>query len=352
MNKYIPEKLNKLKPYNPTENIYDIKLDANESFENLPSKIIKQINKRISKIEFNRYPDPFATTLCQKYAEHYNLWSYNVVAGNGSDELISIIISSFLNKGDNLLTFTNEFSMYGFYADNFQIENIVVPKNSDLHIDFEEAKRVIEKENIKMVIFSNPCNPTGQGEPLEKVLDFVNNVDCLVVVDEAYMDFWDQSIIPFIPKLSNLIVLKTMSKDFGVAAARLGFAMAQKEIIEAIIKAKSPFNVNTLSQTVGEVLLDNIDVIESIRKKIISYKNDLEKKLVKLQESENIKRNFNVIKTLTNFILIESEYASDIYGELLKKSICVRLLGKHLRITSGSKAENEAFYKAFESIVK
>ncbi|MDP4152927.1 MAG: histidinol-phosphate transaminase [Bacillota bacterium] len=350
MNKYIPEKINRIEPYTPTENIYDVKLDANESYANLSWHLQKDIQKSIASIEFNRYPDPYAQKLCSKYAKCYGVNDYNVVAGNGSDELISLIINSFLNDGDKILTFTPDFSMYAFYAEERGAVNITLKKDENLQIDLKKAEKTISKENIRLVIFSNPCNPTGQGLKREKVLDFVKNVDCLVVVDEAYMDFWNESIIPEIENLPNVIILKTLSKDFGAAAVRIGFAVAQKDFIDAIKKVKSPFNVNSLSQAAGEIILDNHEIAAAIRIRIMAGKKRLEQKLSMLSKSSVIL--YKVIPTLTNFVLVESEKAGKIYDALLNQSVCVRNMGGFLRITAGSTKENSAFYKAFSAIVK
>jgi histidinol-phosphate aminotransferase len=122
-----------------------------------------------------------------------------------------------------------------------------------------DPARVIDAaraEKARLVIFSNPCNPTGQGVPREEVLRIVESCAALLVLDEAYMDFWDQSVLSEVNRFDNLIVLRTFSKAFSSAAIRLGFGVSGPELISEIKKAKSPYNVNTLTQLAGSVILD------------------------------------------------------------------------------------------------
>lgn len=344
-------KIKNLTPYEPISGEYEYRFDANESYFNLDKKIIDLINENIAKIDFNRYPDPYATKLCEKFGEYYNIDSELVTAGNGSDELIGIIISSFLQKGDKVLTFTPDFVMYGFYSKLFENELIELKKDENLNIDFEQAKNLIDNDKtIKCVIFSNPCNPTSVGTTKNQIKKLLENKDCLIVLDEAYMDFWDQSFLNDIKEYENLIILKTLSKAFGMASIRIGFAVATKKLTNALRATKSPYNVNTVSQVIARTILEQKNQNKNKISDIILNCNKLYDKIKKLETKYCI---FDrVYETKTNFVLIKTAYAKQIFDYLMSKSIIVRNFGDYLRITTGNQQQNEVLIEQLENILK
>ena len=177
---------------------------------------------------------------------YYGVSADYVTAGNGSDELISVIVGTFLSKGDKLLTVMPDFSMYGFYADLAGVTVITQEKNEDLNIGSGCALyQDSQAGKADCIMFSNPCNPTGQGLSREEVRRLVTSVDCLVVLDEAYMDFYTESLMGEAEQYDNLIILRTCSKALGLAAVRLGFAVANQTLTAVIRAAKSPYNVNS-----------------------------------------------------------------------------------------------------------
>lgn len=346
----ITKKLRNLKPYDPVEGSYKIRLDANESFFNLDGDEKVRVMDCISEISFNRYPDPNATQVCAAFAEFYGVNPKYVVAGNGSDELISIIAGSFLEKGDSILTFTPDFSMYAFYSKLYELNIINMPKNDDMEIDVEAVVKYCNLNNIKAVMFSNPCNPTSVGIKRDDVIQLVKNLDCLVVVDEAYMEFWNQSIIDMVDKFDNLIILKTCSKAFGMAAIRLGFSIACEKITNALKAAKSPYNTDSLSQAIGTVIFNQKEYLRENTVELLKSRDFLYNETLKLaEEFPNIIK--KLYKTCTNFVYFKSSRAGEIYKSLLEKSISVRCFDDSMRITCGSKDENEILILAMTEIL-
>ncbi|MDF2567202.1 MAG: hisC [Oscillospiraceae bacterium] len=345
----LADKLKDLTPYDPITGEYEIRLDANESFLPPSPKMMEDIHNKIKQQKFNRYPDPYAKELCKKFGDFYGVNSELVTAGNGSDELISVIIGSFLQKGSKILTFSPDFSMYAFYGSIFENLITTLPKNEELQIDVDQAIEYIRSNNdVGLVIFSNPCNPTSQGLEAKDVKRIIHSTDALVVLDEAYMDFDDQSLLSEVEKYDNLIVLKTCSKALGMAGIRLGFAVCNHKLTQALRSAKSPYNVNSITQAIGEVVLSHQDEIRDGIKQIILSRDNLYEKIVFLNEKANVFE--RIYKPKTNFVFIKTKRAKEFYEELLKKSIAVRYMGDYLRITAGSQAENQCLVDTMDEI--
>ena len=255
------EKLQNLVPYSPLEGDYPIRLDANESFLSPPPELLQQIGDAVARIPFNRYPDPYCVALCEKFASFFGVRPSNVVAGNGSDELIGLIVSSFAGAGDRMAVVKPDFSMYAFYAQAAGVSVEVFEKPAEtLALDADALVAFARERDVRLVILSNPCNPTSLSASRGSVLRIVEGLpDRLVVIDEAYMDFSTGSVLDVVDRYDNLIVLKTCSKAFGMAAIRLGFAVSHPTLAIALKAAKPPYNVNSMTQAIGCLLFDNPD---------------------------------------------------------------------------------------------
>ncbi len=342
-------KLKKLEPYDPIEGDYKIRLDANESYFNFNDQLGNKIAEEIKKIPLNRYPDPMAKGAVKAFAELYNVPEKYVTAGNGSDELISIISSCFLETDDKILTLSPDFSMYAFYSSMYELKVETLPKESSLQINIPKVIDYCNNQNIKAVIFSNPCNPTSLGVKREDVIKLIKNVYCLVIIDEAYMDFWDQSILDEVENYDNLIILKTCSKAIGLAGIRMGFAVAGETITTALRSVKSPYNTDSISQAICKTILSEKELIKKCCAELVKSRialhteiSALAKKYVKLEK---------IYDSVTNFVFIKTAYGKEIYEKLLEKSIAIRFMGSYIRITAGTKEENEAVVKALDEIL-
>lgn len=339
----LTEKLVSLTPYDPIQGDYKIRLDANESFIDTSDEVLA---KAVRGAALNRYPDPYAKRLIDAYSAFYGIDPDLVTAGNGSDELISIITACFLQKGEKVLTLAPDFSMYSFYSSLYELDVRVMKKEADLTIDVDKVIETVEKEGIRAVLFSNPCNPTSLGLAKKDVLKLITSVNALVILDEAYMDFWtgleDQSLIKDTARYDNLIVLRTCSKALGMAGLRLGFAVSNSAITEKLRAAKSPYNVNSLTQSAAEYMLSDKAEMDRRIKACRDALNELDNGICE--------RNFSFFETIypsvTNFLFIKTPKAKEIFEYLLTQSIAVRYMGDYLRITAGSHEENVALLKA------
>jgi histidinol-phosphate aminotransferase len=344
------DKIKDLKPYDPITGYYPIRLDANESFLNAPEFMKEKISIAASNTTYNRYPDQYAVELCKSFASYYKVSADIVTAGNGSDELISIILNAFLMKGDTMMTVSPDFSMYKFYSSIVEAECIEYQKKQDLTIDVDDMIASAKENKVKLILFSNPCNPTSLGLKREEVRKLITSVDALVIVDEAYMDFWNESLLEEVEKYNNLIILRTCSKAFGMAGIRLGFAVANATLTNVLKAVKSPYNVNLLTQQIGTIILNEHSLIRTATEEIIASRKALYQELKRI-EGEH-RNTLYVYPSVTNFLFIKMSNSKKMFEALLNAGIAVRYMGDYLRISAGNKEENTALIKAFETEVE
>ena len=337
------DKIKNLVPYEPISGVYDIRLDANECPVNLPDDVRAELSRRLSEVDFNRYPDPLAVKLVNSFAEYYGVKPELVTAGNGSDELIFLIESAFMEKGDKMLVASPDFSMYNFYSSVCEVECETFIKDENLDLDVDALIEKINNDNIGLVIFSNPCNPTGRGITRAQAEKLVGSVNALVILDEAYMDFWTESLLDKVEDYSNLIIFRTASKLVGAAALRLGFAVANPVISRAIKAVKSPYNVNSISQAFGEVIFRQKEYLKNRQKTIVNNKEMLYNGLKEITAPEN---DIVVYESVANFVFMKTGCSREIWEYLKSKSIVVRLMGDYLRITAGTEKEVSAVLDA------
>lgn len=341
------EKISGLVPYEPVAGTYKIRLDANESCFNLPAEIMARLHLALDSLDFNRYPDPNARELCAAFAGYYGIDAACVTAGNGSDELISVIMNAFLMKGGTLVTVEPDFSMYRFYASLSEVNCVEVQKADGLTIDIDEVIRTVQQTGAQAVIFSNPCNPTSKALCYDEVRKLIKGTDALIVLDEAYMDFWEQSLLHEVNAYDNLLVLRTASKAVGAAALRLGFAVSNPVITRALRAVKSPYNVNSFSQAAGAVLYKNRDYLSNVKKTIVSLRKALYNSLAGLVQ--DFPDRLSLIDGSTNFVFVKTREAKGIFDFLMQNGIVVRLMDGYLRITAGTQEENETFIKTLRA---
>lgn len=342
-------KLKRVEAYDPIEGNYKIRLDANESCYNINDVIADKIADAVKSVNMNRYPDPVASGTIKAFADLYGVPENCVTAGNGSDELISIICSSFLEKGDKVLTLSPDFSMYAFYSELFELKVESLRKDDNLRINIFKVIEYCNNNDVKAVVFSNPCNPTSLGLSADDVIKLIKNVFCLVIVDEAYMDFWDQSILGRITEFDNVIVLKTCSKAIGLAAVRLGFAVASPMITGALRAVKSPYNTDTISQTLGRLVLSQKDTIADYTGRLVENRKALQIGIEELAKKYTVLE--KVYDSVTNFVFIKTPEAKRIHTALLERSIAIRYMGAYLRISAGTPEENSTVITAIDEIL-
>ena len=344
------DKIKNLVPYEPISGSFNIRLDANECTLNYNDEFKQLVFDAVNSIDFNRYPDPTCINIRKSFADFYGIDYKNVTVGNGSDELLFIIESAFLERGDSLLVATPDFSMYEFYSSIAEVNCVKYVKNTELNIDVDKLIETVNSNNIGLILFSNPCSPTGQGVCKKDIVKLLNSVNALVVLDEAYMDFWsdEESLIKDVNNYSNLIVLRTASKAMGSAALRLGFAVSNITITNALTAVKSPYNVNTLSQTIGASVYKNKKFLKNQINTIVENTNLLYNRLVDIS---NNTEDFLVYPTKTNFVFVKTSFGKDLWNFLKDNSVPIRFMGDYIRITAGTKEEIDTTVKLIDRFI-
>ena len=330
LQKLVRQNIISLKPYSSARDEFSgeagVFLDANENpFGDL-----------------NRYPDPHQQTLKDKLKDIKKISSKQVFIGNGSDEVIDLLIRIFCNPSvDKIVVCPPTYGMYEVAAKINDVMVLSVPLTQDFQLDTEALQQVIsqsEPNTLKLIFLCTPNNPTGNS--IDNIEWILANFNGIVVVDEAYVDFSERT--SFIEKLAlypNLVVVQTFSKAWGLAAARIGIAYASETIIALMQKVKPPYNVSSLNQEAALKALDNEHVIAHQKAHILEQRTYLETSLSQLPIVKK------VFPSDANFILIEVEDADKLYEHLVIKNIVVRnrntIIKNCLRITIGTIVENQ-----------
>ena len=322
--------------YNGLANKNLIYLDANESpFEN----------------GINRYPDNKHKNLKTVISKIKNINVNQVVFGNGTDEILDLIVRVFCNPNeDKIITLPPTYGMYDVIAKTNGIENIEIPLKSDFSIDSERILD-LKTSNIKILFLCSPNNPTGNSFEINLLDNLIKKFNGIVVVDEAYIDFSSQkSLTNLIDKYENLIITQTMSKAYGMAGIRLGMGISNNKIISYINKIKPPYNVNTLTENKA---LEELNKIDEVKKNIDLVLNKRKLLLSSLEKLDFVEK---IYKSDANFLLVKVDNADLRYNQLLDKGIIVRnrsnqpLCQNCLRITIGTKIENNSLIKTLNEL--
>ena len=330
-----------LKPYSSARDEYSgveasVFLDANENPYNTPN---------------NRYPDPLQRDLKALIAPLKGVKEENIFLGNGSDEAIDLIFRAFCRPGiDNVVAIDPTYGMYQVCAEVNDVEYRKMLL--DVYYQFKASSLLSAiDENTKAMFICSPNNPTGNSLCRKEIESLLKKFDGLVVVDEAYIDFSSsESLLKDLEQYPNLIVLQTFSKAWGCAAIRLGMAFASPEIIAIFNKIKYPYNVNRLTQEEAMRVLKQPELIKAWINTLLEERTRVMDEFVKLPCC------VRVFPTDANFFLTKVYEATQIYNYLVSEGIIVRnrtnvaLCNDCLRITIGTKEENDALLDALRKV--
>ncbi|WP_294263114.1 histidinol-phosphate transaminase [uncultured Chryseobacterium sp.] len=298
--------------------------------------------------ELNRYPDSTQKKLKQKLSRLKGIPADQIAIGNGSDELIDLIIKVFCEpKNDSILMMNPSFAMYGFYASVNGNDVLLLDLDENFEIDKEEFLKITNEKQPKVFFLCSPNNPTGNS--VEDIEFYIQNFDGIVVVDEAYIEFSEkESCIDLLEKYSNLIVLQTFSKAWGMAGARVGTAYSSKKITRFINSVKAPYNVNSLSLNKIIELIDKKEFIT------VNIKNTLNE----MYWLKNILQDMKCIKKIypsdANFFLVEFRNAEKVYDLLLENEILTSKRSPKIpgciRINVGRREENVRLVEMLKTV--
>lgn len=351
-----------IKPYVPGKPIAEVKrelgiknvvkLASNENPYSPSPKVLAAISKAATEV--NRYPDSGCFYLRKEISKRLKVDPDLIVFGNGSDEIISMATKIFIGEDDEVIMATPSFLMYEIFS-NIAGGNIhAIPLKEDLTYDLAAMKKAITSRT-KVIFLGNPDNPSGKFFTKKELTGFLDSIrkDILVFIDEAYYEFVIHK--DYVDSLSllndyqNILVSRTFSKIYGLAGLRIGYGIANKDIIELMNRVRDPFNVNSIAQAAAVACLKDKPYYQKIAKEMASERiaiyQGLEKLALDYQES------------YTNFILVDvKQDATTIVNKLMQNGVIVRNMNfcgwkNYIRISIGTNKENAKLLKALEKVL-
>jgi histidinol-phosphate aminotransferase len=341
------------KAYHVPDSSGFIKLDAMENPYVWPEEIRREWSEQLQQAELNRYPDANVSQLRTRLTEVLSLPEGTAMMfGNGSDELIQIILMA-LNKSSNVVMAPEPtFVMYRLLSTMMELNFVGVPLNKDFSLNLAAMLKSIEQNQPAVIFIAWPNNPTGNAFEQDSLEQIIKAAPGLVVIDEAYHAFAQKSMLPFLLEYDNVVLMRTLSK-LGLAGLRLGMLFGASSWITEFDKLRLPYNIGTLNQLSAKFIIQNIDLLEQQAAKI---RNNRESVLTGLDSIAGIETWLSE----ANFILfrVSGKNANDVHNELKEKNILIKNLhGTHpllencMRVTIGTDEENQAFLSALNSIL-
>ncbi|MDP6289695.1 MAG: histidinol-phosphate transaminase [Arenicellales bacterium] len=347
ISRWVREPIQKLKAYYVPDASGMIKLEAMENPYSFPQELQSEWLGVLSEISLNRYPDPQAVSLRKKMVDVMDVpEGASLLLGNGSDELIQLLMLALGGEGRSVLAPTPSFVMYEMAAIFTGTEFIGVPLKGDFSLDLDKMLESISQHRPAIVFLAYPNNPTGNLFSRSDVEAVIKAAPGVVVIDEAYHAFARSSFIKDVVKTENLLVMRTLSK-WGLAGLRVGLLAASTKWIDELDKVRLPYNINALSQASASFALTHKKLFDQQAGQIIEARGEVMEQLAAMDGVE-------VFSSDANFILFRVANASDLYSRLCEAGILIKNLDAHgaplencLRVTIGAKEENEQFLHQF-----
>lgn len=330
-----------------------VKLDAMENPYGWPGDLVRQWTERLSGAALNRYPDPSSARLREGLRQSMQVPAeYDILLGNGSDELIQLLALAVAGAGRTVLAPEPSFVMYRMIATFAGMNYVGVALNDEFGLDLGRFIEAIEQDQPALVFLAQPNNPTGNLFGEEKIRRIIEATPGLVVLDEAYTAFTDRDYLPLLRDYDNLVIMRTLSK-VGLAGLRLGLLIGSPAWLEQFDKLRLPYNINVLTQLSVEFALEHFDVLRAQTRQIRVDREGL---------SETLKQwpQLRVYPSEANFLLVRvpEGRARELFDALKERQVLIKCLdGAHpllqdcLRITVGSPAENQALLEALHELL-
>lgn len=328
-----------------------VRLDANENPLALPDSLRAEFAARISTILMNRYPEAGSPALARRFAERFGVAEDQVIVGNGSDELIQILCSAVARPGAEVMIPTPTFAMFSITAVNTGCRLVEVPLDGEFDLDVEAMGERMTEHSPALTFLAWPNNPTGRSFSRDRIEAILEKSPGIVVVDEAYHNFFGQTFLPMLAKYDNLVVMRTLSK-VGFAAARVGMLASNAALVQELNKVRLPYNLNALSQAAAHFYLDHEEVFLQQAENIRSWRGDFYAEMATI-------KGIHPFPTDANFIFFSCDFDSNrIYEKLLAGGVLVKnfnVPGKIrncMRVTVGTPEENQTFTKLLKDILQ
>jgi len=347
---YLRKNIDAMAGYTPGEQPGEeervVKLNTNEN-PYPPSPRVLETLRDLAPDRLRRYPDPTADKVRDIVAGMFDVRRENVLCGNGSDELLTLVVRAVVGEGEAVAYPTPTYSLYPVLAEIQTARAIEIPTQADFSLPAAELART----KARLMILCNPNAPTGVFTPVETIGRIAERFPGVVVVDEAYVDFSSDHAMRLAKALPNILVFRTLSKSYSLAGLRFGYAVGPAELIEGLEKVKDSYNVDAVSIALAAAALQDQPWMLANREKICSERARLSKRLAEL--------GFAVTPSEANFILaaVPGGDGRAWYEGLKGRGILVRWwdlprLADKLRITVGTPQENDALLAALEQLGK
>jgi histidinol-phosphate aminotransferase len=338
-----------LKAYPVASSAGMVKLDAMENPYALPENLRRGLAEALARVDVNRYPTPSPQKLRDAIARRMNVPAgLEVLLGNGSDELIQILITALARPGAKMMFPSPTFVMYAMGATFSGMQAVPVALREDYSFDADAFISRMHAENPALVFIAYPNNPTGVLYPEADIVKVIRACKGLVVLDEAYHVFAGKSFIGKIAEFPNLVVIRTVSK-LGLAGIRLGYLVGRPEWVEQLDKVRPPYNVSVLTQAAALFMLEHLEVLEEQAARIRGERENLRKNLAAL-------KGVTVYPSEANFFLVRVPDAPKAYESLKTQGVLVRNfhpgLPNCLRITVSTPDENRILLNALKEALQ
>ena len=324
-----------------------IKLDAMESPFGVPEDLKVEFLKCIEQSEVNRYPEADPSPLKDTLRSLMDIPDeFGILLGNGSDELIQLLALA-CSKDDLIMSFEPSFVMYELVSKYVNLEYFGVQLDSNFDINLNDALLIIEREKPKIIFIAYPNNPTGNCFDYDAIIEIIKSTNSMVILDEAYYAYSDKSFLSEISNFPNLLVLRTISK-IGFAGLRLGLLIGDQETIAQLNKLRLPYNINALTQTSANFLLQD-------KQRIINNAQIIIEERRRLSHELSLFSKFKVYPSQTNFILVHSEDAHSLHTALKENGILIKgfpkgsKLSDFIRISVSEPVENNILIDAIRN---
>lgn len=346
------DELSKLKGYQkPDKYSNALKLDSNENLAIQREFSLDLINQTREKLDVREYPLGGTERLVVALSDYIKMPSEMIGVGNGSDQIIDLLLTNFALKETTVLTSDPTFGFFEERCKLYAIPTIKIPFTDNMTLDLEKFLSNTKKADI--LYLDSPNNPTGFQFARKQLEQLINEFEGLVIIDEAYVEFADYSVVDLTTKKDNLLVLRTLSKAFGLAGLRVGYFVANKKIVDVFTKViQYPYPLNTIAIDAGILALQKSKHISEI---VNLVKNERARLIEKLRNMEA----FEVFDSKANFVLFGARGAGlRIYKALIEQGILVKNLGKIgnqeecLRVTVGSEEMNSRFLSAIRDLLR
>ncbi|MFK5913234.1 MAG: histidinol-phosphate transaminase [Woeseiaceae bacterium] len=350
---FIRPEIRALSAYHVPDASDTIKLDAMENPYRWPDSLVNQWLDVMRDVELNRYPDPGARVLTEHLRKAMDVPNESkVLLGNGSDELIQMIMMAVAGNNHSVLSVEPGFVMYKMIATFLGMPYIGVPLNEDFSLDEDKLLSIIKKQQPAVIFLAYPNNPTSNLFDEQTIRNIIDAAPGVVVVDEAYHAFAEKSFMPMLNEYDNLLVMRTVSK-MGLAGLRLGLLAGNVEWLNEFDKVRLPYNINILTQASAEFAIKNIDVLDTQTQQICHDREELFKQLSAIECLQ-------AYPSQANFILVRvaEGQADRIFNSLKEQGVLIKnlnpaggLLKDCLRITVGTAEENNKFLTLFKTLL-